>query len=100
MAPRAHAFDLLHTPSDDQRRHVNRGTPDEVTMYRFTMTNDEERVIRLALEEFIAKRRTATSHNAIDAQKVADRVTARECLYNMRCMVPCEPAVREVFGGE
>lgn len=69
-------------------------------MYRFTMTNDEERVIRLALEEFIAKRRTATSHNEIDAQKLADRTTARECLFNMRCMTPSEPPMREVFGYE
>ena len=57
-------------------------------MYRFTMTNDEERVIRMALDEFIAKRRNATAHHAMDAQAVADRTTAREALFNMRCMVP------------
>jgi hypothetical protein len=53
-------------------------------MFRLLITNDEERVMRMALEEFIAARRIATSHT--QAQRVADRTTARELLYNMRCV--------------
>lgn len=57
-------------------------------MIRAVLTNDEERVIRLALEEFIERRRRFTANNAMDAQHVADRDTARECLYNLRATVP------------
>ena len=52
------------------------------------MFNDEERVVRLALEEFIERRRRFTANNTVDAQHVHDRGVARELLHDLRCTVP------------
>lgn len=59
-------------------------------MLRLALFNDEERVVRLALEEFIERRRkfTSTSGDARDAQHVHDRGVAREVLHDLRCTVP------------
>lgn len=57
-------------------------------MIRAVLTNDEERVIRLALEEFIERRRRFTARNGEDAHHVHDRDIARETLYNLRATVP------------
>lgn len=57
-------------------------------MLRLALFNDEERVVRLALEEFIERRRRFTAHQPADAHHVHDRNIARETLYNLRCTVP------------
>ena len=57
-------------------------------MLRVTFTNDEERVVRLALEEFIARERRYTSNNPVDQQHIVNRNTAREALFTMRSSVP------------
>lgn len=57
-------------------------------MLHVVFTNDEERVVRLALEEFISRERRYTSKNAIDQQHIANRDIAREALFTMRSSIP------------
>lgn len=57
-------------------------------MIRVAMFNDEERVVRTALEEFIERRRKYTANNTEDAQHVHDRGVARELLHDIRNTIP------------
>ena len=57
-------------------------------MIRVAMFNEEERIVREALEEYIERRRRFTSYVPADAHHVHDRSIARELLHDIRCTIP------------